>query len=326
MKLETRRLQQLLVCVGCLMLPGLLARYVGLSEASGVVTMACLGVLVICARLGWRQALGGSVALALLSALALVSQHAMVPATALLALTAALLGLAGRWQQQPSFWLLMVSLVMLITDMPVPQALAGETAARLSALLLLSCSLTTLAQSRLGTWTPATDPAAITVQHSWRRSAAYGLMLATTTAITTPIALSHHWHTMGFWMILSPFLVLRPHTREGWNPALHRALGTIAGVLLVHGLALALLPEALLRILAIVLGTGCALTALKKGHPALFVLLLTMTTVLFNSTTTTLLLMANERLQSNAIGIGIALGVMVLAEPLERRLARRRPG
>jgi hypothetical protein len=51
-----------------------------------------------------------------------------------------------------------------------------------------------------------------------------------------------------------------------------------------------------------------------------------MTTVLFNSTTTTLLLMANERLQSNAIGIAIALGVMVLAEPLERRLARRRPG
>jgi len=247
MRLDARRLRQLLVCVGCLVLPGILARHVGLSEASGVV----------------------------------------------------------------------------ITDMPVPQALAAETGARLSVLLMLSCSLTTLVQSQLGAWAPAADPAAITVRHSWRRSAAYGLMLAATTTFTTPIALSHHWHTMGFWMILSPFLVLRPHTRDGWKPALHRALGTIAGVLLVHALALALLPESLLRILAIVLGTGCALTALKKGHPALVVLLLTMTTVLFNSNTTTLLLMANERLQSNAIGIAIALGVMVLAEPLEQRLAQR---
>ena len=126
-------------------------------------------------------------------------------------------------------------------------------------------------------------------------------------------------------MILSPFLVLRPHTRDGWKPALHRALGTIAGVLLVHGLALALLPEPVLRILAIALGTGCALTALRKGHPAVFVLLLTMTTVLFNSDTNTLLLMANQRLQANAIGIAIALGLMALADPLERQLTRHRP-
>jgi hypothetical protein len=53
------------------------------------------------------------------------------------------------------------------------------------------------------------------------------------------------------------------------------------------------------------------------------VLLLTATIVLFNSQDGTLLLMADKRLQANAIGIAIAIGVMALADPSERALLRR---
>jgi hypothetical protein len=41
--------------------------------------------------------------------------------------------------------------------------------------------------------------------------------------ITTPIALQHHWHINGLWLILTPFLVLRPFVRDAWRVALHRS-------------------------------------------------------------------------------------------------------
>jgi hypothetical protein len=68
-----------------------------------VLSLASLGTLVACVRVGWRQALGGGVALALLSVPAVLSQNAVIAATALMALTAVLLGLASRWQQQPAY-------------------------------------------------------------------------------------------------------------------------------------------------------------------------------------------------------------------------------
>jgi uncharacterized membrane protein YccC len=212
---------------------------------------------------------------------------------------------------------------MVLTTLSLPQPVTAGLLTRLASLLLLSCALTTLMQGWFMTLVPANAEPALAVQHSWRRSLAYGALLAVTALLTTPIALAHHWHTTGLWLILTPFVVLRPFVKEGWKPTLHRSLGTIAGVLLVHLLALALPPALPLQIPAIALGLVTVLVAIRHGHPALFVLLLTATIVLFNSQDGTLLLMADKRLQANAIGIAIAIGVMALADPAERALLRR---
>jgi len=205
---------------------------------------------------------------------------------------------------------------MLITSTPLPQpATAG--------LLLVSCGLTTLLQGWFMTLVPAEQQPVKLVHHSWMRSLAYGTLLAVTALLTTPIALAHHWHTTGLWLILTPFLVLRPYVKDGWRATLNRALGTTAGVLLVHLLALAIPPTLPLQIPAIVLGIATGLVAMRHGHPALLLMLLTATIVLFNSQDGTLLLMADKRLQANAIGMGIAIGVMALADPAERSLLRR---
>jgi len=186
--------------------------------------------------------------------------------------------------------------------------------------LLSLANLATLVISKLLPRPDGADtPGAFAVAHSWRRALAYGSLLAATTLITTPIALQHHWHINGLWLILTPFLVLRPFVRDAWRVAIHRSLGTLAGVGLVILVAPALPHTLPLQVPAIALAAITAAIAARQGHPALMVTVLTATIVLFNSNASDLSLMADKRLLACAIGISISLGVMALAHPFEQR-------
>ncbi len=319
MTVGRRQLLQVLVALACLALPNVLAHQLGVPKAGGLLSLAALAALVISARLGWRQALTGSTCLTLLIIPAAVSQNQPLPTTLVLAVAAALLGVSARWSLQPFYWLLMVSLCMAIVNLPLPLPPTPADLGRLSGLMLLCCCTSALAQGLL---LPPPKATAGEIHHSWRRSLAYGVLLALAATITTPIALWEHWHITGLWLILTPFLVLRPYVKDGWRVALHRSMGTMAGVLLVLLLGL-LLPQAWpLQLPAVTLAAATALIAVKHGHPALMMMGLTATIVLFNSSHSDLLLMADKRLEANAIGIGVTLGIMALAHPLEQRIAR----
>jgi len=230
-----------LVVIISLALAELIARFLQLDRAGGVLCLASLASLVVCARLGGRQALLGVTGLAVLSGAAVYSQNDPLLATIVLTGTALGLGLSGRWQLKPVYWLLMVSLCILITNSPLPANPASFDVVRLAAAFFASGSLATVLQTTLvSPMEGAPAPIPFAVAHSWRRSVAHGLMLATATVVSTPIALQHHWHTSGLWLVLTPFLVLQPFVRDSWTVALHRSLGTLAGVLLVIGLAFAL--------------------------------------------------------------------------------------
>ena len=312
---------QVLVVVVSLLLADQLARLFGIEPAAGLFCLINLATLVICARLGWRQALLGVAGLALLNIPAVLSQGDPLLATAVMTLSAFCLGLSARWQLQPVYWLMIVSLCLVITNNPLRGAPSAIDLAKLTAAVLISAGITILMQSRLPPRDQAAAPRALfQVAHSWRRSGAYGLLLASTTLVSTPIAFGNHWHVSGLWLILTPFLVLRPFVRDAWKVALHRSLGSIAGVILVVLLALTLPKELPLQVPAIVLGVATALIAIRHGHPALMVMALTATIVLFNSDPTDLLGMADQRLQANAIGVAISLGVMAIAHPIEQRL------
>ena len=106
--------------------------------------------------------------------------------------------------------------------------------------------------------------------------------------------------------------------------ALHRSLGTIAGVLLVMVLALLLPKSVPLQVPAVVLGAITAMIAIRRGHPALVVMALTVTIVLFSSNHVDLMRMADRRLEAVGLGVILALGVMAIAHPIERRFALSR--
>jgi len=311
---------QVATAVVSLLLAAEIARFVGLDKAVGVLCLASLAGLVICVRLGWRQALLAVVALTLLTIPAVLSQSDPPAATLLMALTAFALGVSARWQWQQVYWLMVVSVCLLITNSPLPEAPSATDLVRLAGAVLVSGGLTVLLQ---GSLIPREQgSAAITlfsVAHSWRRSTAYGLLLASTTLVSTPIALQHHWGITGLWLILTPFLVLRPFVRDAWKVALHRSLGTLAGVLLVMVLAV-LLPKGLpLQLPAIAAGVITAMIAIRRGHPAVMLMALTVTIVLLNSNHADLMLMADRRLQACGIGVVLALSVMAIAHPIEQR-------
>ena len=315
-----RRWIQVAAAVVSLLLAAQIARWAGLDRAVGVLCLTSLASLVICMRLGWRQALVTASALTLLTIPAALSQGDPAGATLLMALTAFALGVSARWQSQQFYWLMVVSVCLLITNSPLPESPSASELIRLAAAVLASSAFTILLQSRL---VPREQGSAasplFSVAHSWRRSAAYGLLLATTTLVSTPIALQHHWGIAGLWLILAPFLVLRPFVRDAWKVALHRSLGTVAGVLLVMVLAV-LLPQSLpLQIPAIAAGVITVMLVVRRGHPAVMLMPLTVTIVLLNSNHADLMLMADRRLQACGLGIGLALGVMAIAHPIEQR-------
>ncbi len=295
----------------------------GIPRAAGLQCLASLAALVLCVCLGWRQALLGVAGLALLSIPASLTQGDPLRATAVIALAAFSLGLSARWQLQQVYWLLMVSLCLLITNSPFTGTPLIADVIRLAVAVLLSGGLTILLQTRLVPLDPSrTLTGQFAVAHSWRRSMSYGLLLASTSLVSTSLAVQHHWHITGLWLVLTPFLVLRPIVRDAWKVALHRSLGTIAGVLLVMVLAL-LLPKSLpLQGPAIVLGVITAMIAIRRGHPALVLMALTVTIVLFNSNHVDLMRMAGRRLEAVGLGVVLALGAMAIAHPIERRFAR----
>lgn len=301
----------------------LLSRGLHLDRAGGVLCLASLASLLVCARLGWRQALVGVASLVVLSVPAVFSQSDPLLGTTVLTLTALGLGLSARWQLKPVYWLLVVILCILITTSPLPPDPAPLEVVKLAIGLFGSGSGAVLLQSKLvSRFEGAPLPVPFAVVHSWRRSGAHALMLATATLVTTPIALQHHWHTSGLWLILTPFLVMQPFVKDSWNVALHRSLGTLAGVLLVIGLAFALPSSVPLQLPAIAAALITVLIAVKKGHRALMITTLTVTIVLFNSRIDTLLVMADQRVLASALGIAIALGLMALAHPIEHRFRR----
>ncbi len=318
---------QVVAAGSALALADQVARHLDLVRASGLLCLASLATVVICARLGWRQALLGVVGLALLTIPAALSQGDPLLAVVVMMFTAFGLGLSARWQLQQVYWLMVVSLVLLITNSPFSSLPNALDLVRLGVAVLISGTLAILLQIGLVPRDRAeVAPALFPVAHSWRRSAAYGALLATTTLVSTAIALHQHWRVSGLWLILVPFLVLRPFVRDAWKVALHRSLGTVAGVVLVVALAAALPPGLPLQVPAILLGAVTALIAIRHGHPALMITALTATIVLFNSNSSDLILMDDKRLEANVLGVAIALASMAIAHPIERWfLLRREP-
>jgi hypothetical protein len=287
-----------------------------------VLSVASLATVVVCARLGWRQALLGVGGLAVLSVPAVFSLNDPLLATLVLMAAGLGLGISARWQLKPVYWLLVVSLCMLITNSPLTPGPSPGQAILIAVALMTSGAVATLLETRLLSLVGRTaDTYSFAVAHSWRRSWAHGLMLAAATLVTTPIALANHWHTSGLWLILTPFLVLQPFVRESWKVALHRSLGTLAGVLLVIILAVGLPQTVPLLLPAFAAAVLTVVIAIRRGHRALMLTALTATIVLFNSNSGDLLLRADQRVLASALGIAIALLMMALAHLIERRFS-----
>ena len=156
-----------LVVVIALVVAQQIARMLQLAHAGGVLSVASLATVVVCARLGWRQALLGVGGLAVLSVPAVFSRNDPLLATLVLMAAGLGLGISARWQLKPVYWLLVVSLCMLITNSPLtPGPSPGQTI-RMAVALMASGAVATLLETRLLSLAGRTaDAYSFTVAHS----------------------------------------------------------------------------------------------------------------------------------------------------------------
>lgn len=314
---KARRLGVLLLIAAVMvLLPRPLAAALAIPRAASWISLSNLGILLATDRLGWRWGMASALTLTGLTTLAVLSQGQPPAAIPLMAISALALGLTARWEIQSLLVLLMVTQCFVVVESPVPAYPAAVLAfAGLLTLLTTATAAATAGAERLGGWRPPP----MDVHHSCARSLAYGLLLASTMTITSAIALEGHWGLMGGWLMLTPLMVMRPHARDSWPRSLHRALGTLLGVGLVHLFALAAPWPPALPVGAVAFSTVTILAAVKHWHHTLYVAFLSAAVVLFNSSEASLLALARERLEANLLGIAIALAAMALAQAVLRQ-------
>jgi hypothetical protein len=145
-----------------------------------------------------------------------------------------------------------------------------------------------------------------------------GLMIGVVVSIVAIFATSRHLGQGGAWLLMTTFLVFKPLTPNPWQHSLHRALGTVLGVLIVaiylHTLPAAAPPMALLIPTAL-MAVAAALTVLSQRWPYwCFVALWTPAVVLLvtctssaSKTVATARSVDALRLEYSLLGIAIAL-------------------
>ena len=138
-----------LVVVIALVVAQQIARMLQLDHAGGVLSVASLATVVVCARLGWRQALLGVGGLAVLSVPAVFSLNDPLLATLVLMAAGLGLGTSASWQLKPVYWLLVVSLCMLITNSPLTPGPSPGQAILIAVALMTSGAVATLLETRL---------------------------------------------------------------------------------------------------------------------------------------------------------------------------------
>jgi hypothetical protein len=305
----------LLIAILFALVPRAFTEALEIPKAASWIGLADLAVLVVTHRLGWRQGMGSGWVLGLLATLAVACQGQPTAAILLMTISAFGIGLTARWQCQGVLVLLMLTPCFVIAESPIP--LHNPEVLAFGGGLVGFTTLTAMATAwveRLGGYTPPPPQ----VSHGWKRALAFALLLAGTTAITTAIALIHNWALMGGWLILTPLMVMRPRARDSWPRALHRALGTMVGVGIVHLIALTAPGAIASPIVGVLFSAGTVLAAVKGWHHVLFIVFLTGAVVLFHSSATSVLALSQERLEANLLGIGIALGMMALVEAVFR--------
>jgi uncharacterized membrane protein YccC len=142
---------------------------------------------------------------------------------------------------------------------------------------------------------------------------------------TTTIAFDTQWGHPGGWLIMTPFIVLRPYVRDGWRKALDRGLGTIGGFAIAMVLAWLFGSGPLLTAFGFAFAILSAYAWAAKWSYAAYGLVLTPAVVIIESIGRPVETTADNRLEATLIAIAIVF-VVIAAEVVLDRFARHREG
>ena len=325
--MDNRRRTKVMVGFGMLiaasLVPGLILALLGLATLASVTTLSALGALIPALLLSTRAALITAAAMTVASAVALPAAAEPWLAAAVLAATGAFVGIASRWGASGFVVLAAIGVVFLIAEPPslpsgVPPGVALTAATAVSALWGMGAGAL-IRRSRRSTGLPTPEGM------PWSRAGSYAIILALVLAVagwwTVHLQLQHG----GAWFLMTFLIVLQPYLQDSLSRTVHRATGTVIGVVVAMALYLLLGPwPALLY----VVGSLAAVAALTIRYTTKrpywqYVTLLTPAVVLLEGMSSSVVNTAEERVGFTLLAAVIAVLIELLLRPTYRRAAAR---
>lgn len=312
------------VLIGAALVPGLLLVLAGLPTVASVTTISALGALIPALLLSTRTALIAAAAMTLGAAVALPASGSPWLAAVVLGASGAAVGLAARWGASGSVVLAAIGVVFLVADPPLLPS--GPDDGVLLALATAASALWGVAAGtlirRVRPRTGRSTPEAL----SWARTRAFAIVLTAVLAIagwwTVELQLQHG----GAWFLMTFLIILQPSLQDSLSRTIHRATGTVAGVIASLALYLLLGPWPTLLYAAGCLAAIAALTLrCTTNRPYWqYVTLLTPAVVLLEGTSTSVIDTAEARVGFTLLAAAIAVGIeLLLRTPAQRAAARR---
>jgi hypothetical protein len=325
--MDNRERTKIMVGFGLLMaaslVPGLILALLNLPTLASVTTLSALGALIPALMISTRAAWVTAAAMTAAAAVALPASTEPWLAAVVLGAAGAFVGVASRWGASGFVVLAAIGVVFLIAEPPtlpsdVPPVTMLTAATAVSAMWGVGAG-TLIRRRRRSTGLPA--PEAM----PWSRAGAYAIILMLVLAVagwwTVHLQLQHG----GAWFLMTFLIILQPYLQDSLSRTVHRATGTVIGVIVAMVLYLLMGPW---PVLLYVVGSIAAIAALTIRYTTKrpywqYVTLLTPAVVLLEGMSSSVVDTAEERVGFTLLAAVIAVLIELLLRPGYRRAAVR---
>jgi len=302
-----------ILAIATLILPGLVFGRFNDASVGSFIGIVALGSLIVGLLHGTKAGLVASLVMGFMSGLGVLSSANPAYGIPFMAVVAIIVGLSARVGWQKSFTLYAVSLAFIVSgksdearfDVAVPLGLSvvvtGILVVLLASLIMRSVNLSIPS-------TPST----------WSRTLAFLVLLTVTQLVAASIALINDWGHTGAWLMMTPFIVIQPYLKEGWNKALRRAGGTVAGFVIAVLLGDLITSATILTLIGGIFALIAADAFVKRANYTLYVSMLTPAVVILESVGRPVSEIAEYRLVATILGVGLSLTAMAIAIPIYR--------
>ena len=296
------------------LVPAPLVSALGFGSAGSFIGLAGVGAITVVLFAGVRVALVSVVVAGMAAALLTLSSGSWWLAAIVMTLVALGFGLTARKGWQAGFVSLAIALSFVATDgakavepletaalvLGVGYALWGAFIAGITHLVFRKPILPVTAE------TP-------------RVVLGYVAMLMITAFITQSVATAWDLGHTGGWLVMTPFLVILPHTHDGFRKSLRRAAGTIVGFFVVIGVSSVTNSHLILSVLGGAAFTAALYAKFKNWNYFYFAAFLTPGIVILEGLSSSLTQLAEYRLEATMGAIALSLVVMGITTIIGRK-------
>lgn len=303
------------------LVPSPILSALGYGPAASFIGLAGVGAAIAVLTAGIRMALLATVIVAVFAVLLTFASVTWWTAALVMAVVAFVFGLTALKGWQSGFVSLAIALSFIASD--GAQAVDPlATAAVVLGIGFLVWGAIVAGIARLLFRKP------VLPAHSETRRTVIGYvsMLVVVTFVTQSLAIGLNLGHVGGWLVMTPFLVILPHIRDGFTRSLRRAAGTVVGFVVIIGLSELTTSHTILSAVGAVMFTVAIYAKFRRWNYFLYAVFLTGGIVILEGLSTSVTTVAEYRLGATLGAVAISLAAMAITTAVGRKLPAQQSG